>query len=165
MENYIMLNGKRIPLTVAQVEAMLGREPVEIQKADPFERNRGQVVYYIDYDGEVKDDTDDFHEIDDETYDIANYCTDREMMEQRALHETLNRLLWRYSEQHGGDSEWDGENLHYYICTKESKNLYVDFTGNYRAFGAVYFKDKNAANLALEEIVKPFLAEHPEFVW
>ena len=165
MENYIMLNGKKVPLTEEQVAALLGGKETEREKVDPFDRNLDQIYYYIDYLGELDADVDNFSEDDDNTYNAANYCTDKEMMNQRALHETLNRLLWRYSEQHGGDAEWDDETRHYYISIKRGNEPFVSNFTYAQPFGVIFFKDEETAKSAIEDVVTPFLAEHPEFVW
>ena len=164
-DNYIMLNGKMVPLTEEQVAALLGGKETEREKVDPFDRNLDQIYYYIDYLGELDADVDNFSEDDDNTYNAANYCTDKEMMNQRAMHETLNRLLWRYSEQHGGDNEWDGENLHYSITINDVLVPGSEWFASVRPFGTVYFKDRDTAQAAIDDVVRPFLAEHPDFVW
>ena len=35
----------------------------------------------------------------------------------------------------------------------------------YATCGDVYFRKKEVAEAAIEEVVKPFMAAHPEFVW
>ena len=89
------------------------------------------------------------------------------MMEQRALHETLNRLLWRYSETHGGDSNpWPcGEHWFIYCNTANGNEMMVSANDSHKKQGTIYFKDRVIAKAAIEEVVKPFLAAHPEFVW
>lgn len=164
MDNYIMLNGKKVPLTEEQVAALLGGKETACEKVDPFERKMGQSYFYICGDGEVYKDEDLEYQIDEKRYNIGNYCTDKEMLKQRAMHETLNRLLWRYSEQHGGDNEWDGENGHYCIAViNGGVQASTDFYG--KIYGTIYFKDIDTAQAAIDGVVKPFLAEHPDFVW
>ena len=165
MENYIMLNGKNVPLTEEQVAALLGGKETACAKVDPFERKMLRRYFCIGNNGEVFDDNDNMGITDGERYNVGNYCRDKEMMNQRAMHETLNRLLWRYSEQHGWDAEWDGENLHYSITINGGGEPALEWFVSIRAFGTVYFKDKETADQAIEDVVNPFLSEHPEFVW
>lgn len=165
MENYIMLNGKMVPLTEEQVAALLGGKEAACAKVDTFDRMIGKSYFYICGDGEVYKDEDLEYQIDEKRYNVGNYCTDKEMLKQRSLHETLNRLLWRYSEQHGGDAEWDGENLHYSITINAVGEPGSEWFASVRPFGTVYFKDRDTAQAAIEDVVKPFLAEHPDFVW
>lgn len=110
MENYIVINGTKLELTPEQVAALTAAS-AEPEQRDPFERAIGKEYFFIDTDGSVSTCCDDGDIADDDTYAAGNYCQNEEMMRQRALHETLSRLLWRYSEQHGGDSEWDGASL------------------------------------------------------
>ena len=164
-DNYIMLNGKKVPLTEEQVAALLGGKETACAKVDPFERKMLRRYFYIGNNGEVLDDNDNLGATDGCRYDVGNYCKDYEIMKQRALHETLNRLLWRYSEQHGGDNEWDRENGHYCISVRNGtvQASVAYFYG--KIDGTIYFMDFDTAQAAIEDVVKPFLADHPDFVW
>lgn len=44
--------------------------------------------------------------------------------------------------------------------------LYVDetFIAN-RSCNGVYFNERSTTELALKEVVEPFLEEHPDFIW
>ena len=161
MENYLMINGKRIDLTEEQVE-MLSEG---YRKEDPFERRINEKYYYIELDGEVETSIDTGTDVEDNAHAAANYCTSKELMEQRALHEILNRRLWRYSEQHGGDAEWDGIREHWIIVYDVRGARYCAlWEGKGKRQGTTYFKDQKTAEAAIEEIVKPFAKEHPGFV-
>ena len=162
--NFLMINGKKLPLTEEQVAALLGGKETECEKVDPFERMMLRRYFYIANNGEVLNDCDNMGITDGGRYNVGNYCSDKEMMNQRALHETLNRLLWRYSEQHGGDSEWNNENGHYCIAVMDC-TVQINFYVYRKMAGTVYFKDRDTAQAAIEDVVKPFLAEHPDFVW
>ena len=165
MENYIMLNGKKVPLTEEQVAALLGGKEAECAKVDPFERKIGKSYFFIVNDGEVFK-VDDFeYQSDEKRYNAGNYCADKEMMNQRAMHETLNRLLWRYSEQHGGDAEWDGNNQHFYIVIDDKEEPKFSNSVYCRNVSVIYFREMETAICAIDDVVKPFLAEHPDFVW
>lgn len=65
MENYIMLNGKKVPLTEEQVAALLGGKETACAKVDPFERMMGQSYFCIGGVGEVFEDEDLEHQIDE----------------------------------------------------------------------------------------------------
>lgn len=165
MDNYIMFDGKKLPLTDEQIE-MLNLETK--QKKTPFERvERGKDYYTIDMTGEVLSCTDYRFGTDDALFDVANYCADKKMMEQRALHEKLSRLLWKYSMEHdGGEGHWNCENKHHVIY-KAVPNGDFDVAGaiSTKSAGAVYFKNGLTARRAINEIVEPFIEEHPDFVW
>lgn len=164
MENYICINGKKAELTEEQLKTL----GIELPKANPFARvyDQHQANYYfINNNGEVTGALD-MWDVDDIRYDIANYCTDRKIMKQRALHETLNRLLWRYSMEHGAEEiNWeDREQQKWEICYdhSEGKIEVFDYV-SFQTIGSVYFASYQAAWNAIEEIIEPFMKAHPEF--
>ena len=162
MENYIVINGKKAELTKEQLEKL----GIEI-KGNPFERGIGNRYYYINWDGEVTIDVDEAIDNDDKSHDVANYCRDKELMEQRALHETLNRLLWRFSMQNGGDEiDWnDVKKAKWLICFDHiNKQFNTICTYTWHA-SDVHFISQEVAQRAIDEIIKPFMTEHPDFVW
>ena len=165
MTNYICINGKKAELTEEQMKAL----GIEIPKAkNPFDRVELSKGYYcITGTGKVirAFDLDDVN--DRECHNVGNYCTDLSMIEQRALHETLNRLLWRYSMEHDGDKiDWSDKTKGkwYIYCTTNDNKWYIDYVcGNCREFGTVFFYNGIIARAAIEEIIKPFMNAHPEF--
>ena len=162
MQNYICINGKKAELTEEQLKAL----GIELPKANPFERQTARKPFYfitnkgnVEYGVEVKD----FHC--EGLHKTANYCTDKPLLEQRALHETLNRLLWRYSMEHDGDKiNWSDSSTKCRIYYERGEYALVN---NYKenAIGAVYFHTNEAAKNAIEEVIKPFMAAHPDFKW
>lgn len=171
MENYIMLEGEKIPLTDEQIKMLKDSKKLEEVKKNPFERVRNKGYYFIQYNGTVEYDFDRDSSGDICCFAIANYCTDKELMKQRALHEILNRLLWRFSmENGGGESTWGiyDRDCNYYITYNYDMHparFTVEFTLFYEVNGTVYFSSKELAERAIEEIIKPFMKDHPEFVW
>lgn len=162
MKNYICIDGKKAELTSKQLKAL----GIEIKEDNIFElRLDDKVQYYIDCFGEVHaspfSDNGNKH-----LHEVANYCTDKELLQQRALQETLNRLLWRYSMEHDGDKiDWnDYSTSKYYICYNHQLQIYDCYSlGWSSTFGAPYFYSKEVAKNAIKEIVEPFMREHPEF--
>lgn len=167
MKNYIVFEGKKIPLTDEQVEMLRSsKKPEEVTKS-PFERVRGKGYYFIQYNGTVEYDFDRDSAGDIYCFANANYCTDKELMRQRALHEILNRLLWRFSMENGeGENPWDCEHSHWVIKYVHDSGVFCTrWTTVVHNAGAIYFSTDELARRAIEEIIKPFMKEHPEFVW
>lgn len=97
---------------------------------------------------------------------VANACKDKKLMEKRALNETLNRLMWRFSMQNGGrEIDWKDKAckvfIYYDYHDKRFWCGYNDTSDN--DLGIVYFKTEETAERCIEEVIKPFLAEHPDF--
>lgn len=163
MENYMMINGKRINLTDEQVEMILADEP----KKSPFDRVDIDEIYYHIGTGFVANTyVENNNYIDDALYDAANYCTDENIMKQHALHMLLNNLLWRYSMTHGGDEiTFDAWSAHKYniFYNKPKKTFFVTFHTEAKNLGTVYFSDEETARSAIEEIVIPFIKSYPDF--
>ena len=61
-------------------------------------------------------------------------------------------------------SENIGHHQHWYI-TKNNDEITVEFTIRDCVQGAIYFSLADNAVDAIEKIVKPFIEEHPDFVW
>lgn len=162
-ECYLMLNGKKIPLTDEQIRLIQTDE----SKISPFDRAlHGRTYFCVVSDFEVYEDCECSTLLDDERFNSANYCTDKKVMRQHALHMMLNNLLWRYSMTHGGDKiDWhdmcEAKYRIFYDC--KVNNFQVDYSSATRNIGAVYFTVPKIAEAAIEEIVKPFVAEHPDF--
>ena len=55
-------------------------------------------------------------------------------------------------------------NVHYFIA-KEGNEFIVAHAIILKSQGVVYFPSEEVAERAVEEVVKPFMTEHPEFVW
>lgn len=100
-------------------------------------------------------------------YACGNVCKDEDVMKQRALHETLNRLLWRASIiARDSVKSWNHFNKHHYIYfDKDSDSLKVGYNDIWKSQGTCYFPTKKSAEDAIKNIIKPFMKEHPDFVW
>lgn len=165
MTNYICINGKKAELTEEQMKAL----GIELPKASPFDRAEYNGVYYfINNTGDITSDRDISYMSDDIRFNTANYCTNKAIMEQRALHETLNRLLWRYSMEHDGDKiDWSSD------CTSKYRIRYDGHQKKYEVeknqflmeINTVYFYNCSIALNAIKDIIEPFMKAYPEFKW
>ena len=161
MENYIVINGKKAELTPEQLKA-LGLE----MEINPFKRvEEDKSYFFITGTGEIQMSIDADVAANRGHLNAANYCTDREMMQQRAYAETLNRLLWRYSMEHkGNEIGWEADENKYGIIYDYDEERWRVYSAMYHQHvGAVYFYSKETAESAIREIVQPFLYENPDF--
>ena len=156
-ENYIVINGKRAELTEEQLR-QLG---IEVPKANPFEEvEYFEKFYYININGKVNETKEYKEEADRDLHSVANYCTDKAIMEQRALHETLNRLLWRYSMEH--KKKRDGK---VWVIRHSEGKFVPAWTPESFYLGDIIFDTESIASNAIATIVKPFINAHPDFKW
>ena len=162
MESYIVINGKKAELTEEQLK-VLG-----IKKKTPFSRaDEGHCYYRMTTEGKIELEEELLSHMDNNLYNVANYCTDRDLLQQQAYRETLNRMLWRYSMEHDGDKidwECDEEKYNIYYDSELQKCRVADYM-SWKTIGVVHFYTRETAANAIKEIVEPFMAEHPDFKW
>lgn len=96
----------------------------------------------------------------------------QEMQAQREnqvyLHELLNRKLLKYAyDNNAEDCEWDWNGKqHYYIFFDYSESVFtIARTTICKNQGVINFSKEEVARQAIEDVLKPFIKEHPEFVW
>ena len=160
-----MLNGQRYKLSEEEATKLTKQ-----YTKDPFKRISGGTYYRI-YEGSTVAWVSENNNFEDKVrYDAANYCTDESLMKQRAMHETLSRLLWRYSIQHDGELiDWNPASDHckdkYCITYNHYNQRFEVFEMAYNKLDSNFFYTKATALKAIDDIIKPFMKEHPEFIW
>lgn len=165
-ENYIVINGKKAELTAEQLEA-LGIKSVEERK-NPFERvKKGEEYYCIKDNGDIYNYVDVGDLFDESVYAESNYFNDKVFANQVALHQRLFRKLLKFAYDNGyhDTAEWDGLNRHWGIYYNvETHQFAVDCYGSHKRVG-YWFSSGVGAARAIDEVIRPFMREHPEFVW
>lgn len=172
MENYICINGNKTKLTEEQLK-QLGLE-VKKEKNNPFTRHPFKLYWYINAKNVITGQPECEDYFDDSIYEVTNYFNDYKFAEQVALHQLLYRKLLKYSyDNNAEDVEWnsanstsDSGNKHYFIYQDTSTGeLNVCDVVISKRFVDVYFSKYDIACKAIEDVVEPFMKEHPEFVW
>ena len=168
MDNYICIDGVKVLLNDSQISEMrMILEKRETKKDSPFKRQKyGDGYYCITSNGEVRDACESGDSFDSVHYDNANYCTDEELLDQRALEEILARRLWRYSMEHGGDKiDWSNsqQNKFAIFCSGSNGLFYITRNVNCQIINTTYFVDYETAMNAIKEVVEPFMKEYPGF--
>lgn len=151
MGDCIYISSEKPELTKEEMEA-LGIKPIR----EPFRRVPGAIYYFVSNDGAYWSREDEGGPIEEYRYSAANYCLDQQIMRQRAMYETLNRLLWRFSEMNGGRGFYALN-----IADYEHINVFVHPV----RFLDPSFKTHAIAQRAIDEVVRPFLSAHPDFDW
>lgn len=130
---------------------------------NPFERGKKyQDYWYIDDEGNVDESFETFASCDDDVFDCHNYYNDREFAEHQALRELLNRKLMKFSYENGGAGindltkkytiYFNNDYCGFYVCTLDKPDILTPL-----------FVSKEVAQRAIDEVVKPFMEEHPDF--
>lgn len=88
-----------------------------MSKATTDERFRrgkeGEEYFILNHKGEVFSFPDTFNTFDNECYDSANYCFDKNLIEKRATEEVLSRLIWREAEIANARRTDEGKDRYY----------------------------------------------------
>ena len=164
-DNDAVIDGKKIELTEEQLKA-LGIK-VETKRKNPFKDvDRFEDYYFVDRNNEVHASMKTDSSVDNQMYTSANYFSDKAFAEQVALHQLLYRKLLKFAyENDCEDREWGTKHEHcriYYDTDSDKFDIDVNDAFKYQG---VYFSTRQGAKRAIEEVVKPFMKEHPEFVW
>lgn len=153
-----MINGKKIELTGEQIEAL----GIETRKPLFDGVDDGGPYYFINCYGDIDADSRE----DDALFNNVNYFNDMYFANQVALHQLLYRKLLKFAyESDCEDREWGTKYEHwrvYYDTDSDTFDIDVNDVFKYQG---VYFSTREGAGRAIEEVIKPFIKEHPEFVW
>ena len=160
--NSLTLGDKEIKLTDEQLKG-LG------VKLNPFDVTDGEEVFYINVLGGVCSVIMDYNSVVDwKKLEKGKYCIDEKLMEQKALRQNLNDLLWKFTNENDWREEvWEDLDICKYHIFYDFKDKRFRITYNFRnkIQGTTYFISEEIAQRAIDEIVKPYMKEHPEFVW
>ena len=164
-ENYLIIEGIKVPLTDEQVAMIKGTGALKSKEKSPFSRVEKKESYWlIDIDGTINQTYESGCEEDDKLFSCANYCSDKELIEERAIREELSRLLWRFSMENGSkDIDWEDPNrFKYSICIYfdgESLKWEIGKSIKCKCLNEVFFIDEDTTRRAIREIVEPFCVD------
>ena len=162
-DNYLIIDGVKIPLTEDQI-AMIKATGAQAKKTVFSRAKEGEFYWLISDNCVVEEAYEAGFGEDEERFKCANYCTDRRLIEERAIREELSRLLWRFSMENGGENiDWkDSSQVKYSIYFYfDDKDIKWEICKNIKCkcLNEVYFVDENTARRAIREIVEPFCAD------
>lgn len=151
--NIIEIAGEKVSLNDEEYKVVRNVVDSCKSKNDPFARDPDSVFYIINQLGEVDYIVDYFGSNDAEKYyACANYCNEKKLMIKRAYYEKLERLLWRYSMQHGGPGNYS---ITYDMSSKDF-NIVDMSAADWKVFGPTFSTYEEAEN-ACAKIIRPML--------
>lgn len=159
-DNYIFIDGKKYLLTEVQDEVQERDNPSWVSKL-----LCGEFYFYVDNEDKVMIGKQVDESFVDNRFKIANYFSDEDFATQVALEQTLRRLLIRYA---CSCETRPYDNLFVYRIrydrTHKKYEVFSEYINQLDLF-QVYFNTEKEANNAIEEVIKPFMKEHPSFKW
>ena len=164
MDTYLVVDGKKVALTAEQLKALGLIE----NRNNPFDRvTKEKLYYYVDKDGKVDNFCECGDPLDDNLKNASNYFNDEDFAVQVALHQLLYRKLLKFAYDNDCEdtSEWNRDNPHWIIrYNKENDTFSPDWHKMYK-MQDIYFASAGDAKKKKKKVVKPFMKEHPDFVW
>ena len=164
----VTIDGKEVRLTDEQAKALKLELLLKMKSSNPFDRvGNGDRFFAIDNMNGIQTCTEMSYARDEAYYSGINYFNNKKFAKQVTLHQLLYRKLLKYAyDNEFEDEEWNGTKMHAYIIYNFTRKDYdIRWTRNEKEPGTVYFKTPTMATAALNEVVMPFVKEHPEFVW
>jgi len=170
MEIHVHLDGSEIAITETMRKAVEKAVSENMPKPKSvFERvARGKTYRCVAENGgvnwhaEAKDDSD------NRLFSIANYFSDDNegiaVAHQFAMHQEIWRKLTKFAMENGGVAETDNE--YFTIVRDFRKTTYHPVMWHfYNVTCDVRFKTKEQCQRAIDEVLLPYLASHPDFEW
>lgn len=157
----LTIDGKEVQLTAGQLKAL-----IEMKK-NPFTVEEGDQYWYATSFSGVDSHFHTLHKDDKALIDACNAFNDEDFANQVALHQLLYRKLLKfiYDNEYKDTAEWNGGNPHWYITyATDIKDFVVGEDFVFKAH-SIYFSSEEAAEYAIEKVIKPFIEKHPEFIW
>ena len=157
MKATLIIEGKEIEIEISEEE---------YKKLHPSETGyervpESDIYFYAHSGGYVGTASEDYCNIDNEYYELANYYSDKTVAENNARADKLMRQLRRFAVQHKEPGiNFNNANTakFYIICDYENDELRATYTSYAKVFGAIYFDSREVANAAIDKF-------HDELIW
>ena len=153
MKAKLIIEGKEMEVEIS-AEEYKKIQPSEEKKTGYERVPESDIYFYAHSGGYVGTASEDYCNIDNEYYELANYYSDKTVAENNARADKLMRQLRRFAVEHRecGVNLNDINTEKHYICYDyESNKLESTYTFCARVFGAIYFDSKETARAAIDE--------------
>lgn len=141
-------------------------EAVKRVKNTCFSRvEEGDPYCIIDSVGHIRLDSENGSNINQIFYDVANYCTDQDLMKKRAAEEILSRLIWREAEIANADKTIKDNQARYMISYYDKDKSVMPWIVDATLVGSAGFLHIDDARSCIKNVVIPFVKKHPELGW
>ena len=160
MKAKLIIEGKEIEVEISEEEYKKLQSSEE--KKTGYERvPESDVYFYVHPGGYVGTASEDYCNIDNEYYELANYYSDKTIAENNTRADKLMRQLRRFAVEHRECGvNFNDTNTEKYYVYYDYKNdeLGTTFTFVARVFGVICFDSEETAQAAINEF-------HDELIW
>ena len=147
-----------------EIEIEISEE--EYKKLQPSETGyervpESDIYYYAHSRGYVETDCEDYYDVDNKSYESANYYSDKTIAENNARADKLMRQLRRFSVEHrerGIDLNDMNTKKFFVTYNYENNEIRPGYTLQVKAFGTICFDSREATQAAINEF-------HDELIW
>ena len=153
MKAKLIIEGKEIEIEISE-EEYKKLQPSEEKKTGYERVPESDIYFYTHPGGYVGTASEDYCNIDNEYYELANYYSDKTVAENNTRADKLMRQLRRFAVEHNecGVNFNDTNAKKYYICYDyASDELEVSSVVFSKNFGAIYFDSIKVAQAAIDE--------------
>ncbi len=160
MKAKLIIEDKEIEIEISE-EEYKKLQPSEEKKTGYERVPESDIYFYAHSGGYVGTASEDYCNIDNEYYELANYYSDKTVAENNARADQLMRQLRRFAVEHRkrGVNFNDVNTRQYCIYYDYGNNtLGTAFTLYAKTFGTILFDSEETANAAIDEF-------HDELIW
>ena len=160
MKAKLIIENKEIEIEISE-EEYKKLQPSEEKKTGYERVPESDIYFYAHSGGYVGTASEDYCNIDNEYYELANYYSDKTVAENNARADKLMRQLRRFAvehREHGVNLNDINTEKYYMYYDYDDNELGVSFVFRTRNFGAIYFDSKETVNAAIDKF-------HDELIW
>ena len=160
MKAKLIIKDKEIEIEISEEEYK--KLQLSKEKKTGYERvSESDIYFYAHSGGYVGTASEDYCNIDNEYYELANYYSSETVAENNARADKLMRQLRRFSVEHRGrgvDFNNTNTKQYYFYYNYDDNELRVSLMFSAKFFGAIYFDSEETAQAAINEF-------HDELIW
>ena len=150
MKAKLIIEGKEMEVEISEE----GYKKLQLSETGYERVPESDIYFYANSRGYVGTASEDYCNIDNEYYELANYYSDKTVAENNARADKLMRQLRRFSvehREHGVNLNDINTEKHYICYDYESNELESTYTFCARVFGVIYFDSEETAQAAIDE--------------
>ena len=153
MKAKLIIEDREIEVEISE-EEYKKLQPSEKKKTGYERVSESDIYFYAHSGGYVGTASEDYCNIDNEYYELANYYSDKTVAENNVRADKLMRQLRRFSAEHREcevdfNSTETEKHYIYYDCVRDE--LRTTYTFVARVFGVIYFDSEETAQAAIDE--------------
>ena len=157
MKAKLIIKGKEIEIEISEEEY----KKLQLSETGYERVPESDIYYYAHSRGYIETDCEDYYDVDNESYESANYYSDKTVAENNVRADKLMRQLRRFSVEHreNGINLNDMNTKKFFVTYNyENNEIRPGYTLQVKAFGTICFDSREATQAAIDEF-------YNELIW